>query len=109
MQQDFSDDYVLATGEMHSVREFVEKSFAHVGTTIQWQGADADEVGLDAQTGKVIVRIDREAHPGWTYGATQSDRLVCHSTIFPASRSRAAARQPCKGAEGPWLEEARLV
>jgi len=58
MQQDFSDDYVLATGEMHSVREFVEKSFAHVGTTIQWQGADADEVGLDAQTGKVIVRID---------------------------------------------------
>lgn len=65
MQQDFSDDYVLATGEMHSVRDFVEKSFAHVGITIQWQGADADEVGLDAQTGKIIVRIDRESSADW--------------------------------------------
>ena len=59
MQQEEADDYVLATGEMHSVREFVEKSFAIVGITIQWQGKDVEEVGLDAQSGKTIVRIDR--------------------------------------------------
>merc|ERR1719273_2824024 len=47
MQQDTSDDYVLATGETHTVREFVEKAFACVGTTIEWKGAKGtvDEVG----------------------------------------------------------------
>ena len=59
MQQEQADDFVLATGEMHSVREFVEKSFAHVGITISWQGKDIDEVGLDAETGAVVVRVDR--------------------------------------------------
>lgn len=58
LQQETADDYVLATGEMHSVREFVEKSFAHVGITIKWEGKDENEVGKDSQTGKIIVRVD---------------------------------------------------
>jgi len=58
LQQDTPDDYVLATGQTHTVRSFVEKSFAHVGTKINWKGSDADEVGLCAKTGKTLVAID---------------------------------------------------
>ncbi|MEZ5841297.1 MAG: GDP-mannose 4,6-dehydratase [Hyphomicrobiales bacterium] len=58
LQQDVPDDYVLATGETHSVREFVEHAFAEVGTRIVWQGAGVEEKGLDAQTGRVLVEID---------------------------------------------------
>jgi GDPmannose 4,6-dehydratase len=58
VQQPTGDDYVLATGEMHSVREFVELAFAEVGRTIAWKGEGVDEVGLDAKTGKVLVSID---------------------------------------------------
>src|SRR6202012_5979928 len=52
------DDYVLATGETHSVREFVELAFARVGRTIDWQGTGVDEIGQDAKTGDILVRID---------------------------------------------------
>lgn len=58
LQQETPDDYVVATGEMHTVREFIEKSFAHVGRTIEWQGKGVDEVAIDTTTGKVVVRID---------------------------------------------------
>ncbi|MCP4781407.1 MAG: GDP-mannose 4,6-dehydratase [Hyphomicrobium sp.] len=58
LQQAEPDDYVLATGETHSVREFVERAFAHVGRTIIWRGAGADEVGIDKRTGKELVHID---------------------------------------------------
>lgn len=58
LQQDEPDDYVLATGETHAVREFVELAFAEVGRTIAWEGAGVDEVGKDAKTGDVLVRID---------------------------------------------------
>jgi GDPmannose 4,6-dehydratase len=58
LQQDTPDDYVLATGEMHSVREFVELAFAEVGRRIRWQGEGVDEVGIDEETGAVLVRID---------------------------------------------------
>ena len=47
VQQDKPDDYVLATGETHSVREFVEKAFAHVGRSIEWHGSGVDEKGID--------------------------------------------------------------
>lgn len=60
LQQDKSDDFILASGEMHSVREFVEKSFAIAGITIRWEGYEVNEVGVDAQTGKIIVRVDRK-------------------------------------------------
>ena len=61
LQQDEADDYVLATGETHTVREFVEKAFAVVGTTIKWMGPSGtvDEYGVDANDEeRVVVRID---------------------------------------------------
>jgi GDPmannose 4,6-dehydratase len=58
VQQDEADDYVLATGETHSVREFVELAFAEIGRKIEWKGKEADEVGIDARSGKTIIRID---------------------------------------------------
>ena len=58
LQQDQPDDYVLATGEKHSVREFVELAFRHVGRRIVWDGTGVDEVGFDAATGTDLVRID---------------------------------------------------
>ncbi len=58
VQQTKPDDYVLATGETHSVREFVEKVFARLGHPIEWRGEGVDEKGVDAKTGKVIVEID---------------------------------------------------
>ena len=59
LQQDEPDDYVLATGETQSVRTFVELAFAHVGRRIEWKGQGVDEVGVEADTGKVRVRIDK--------------------------------------------------
>ena len=58
LQQDEADDYVLGTGEMHSVREFVELAFSKIGTTIEWSGQGTDEIGKSAETGDILVRID---------------------------------------------------
>jgi GDPmannose 4,6-dehydratase len=58
LQQDEPEDFVIATGEMHSVREFVELAFREVGIDIVWQGESVDEVGLDRETGNVLVAID---------------------------------------------------
>jgi GDPmannose 4,6-dehydratase len=59
LQQSEPDDYVLATGESHTVREFVEKAFAHIGRKIVWRGRGKDEQGTDAADGRVLVEIDR--------------------------------------------------
>jgi GDPmannose 4,6-dehydratase len=58
LQHNLPDDYVLATGEMHSVREFVERSFAVVNRTVVWQGKGVEEQGVDERTGQVLVKID---------------------------------------------------
>jgi GDPmannose 4,6-dehydratase len=58
LQQDQPDDYVLATGEAHSVREFVEKAFAHIGRTIVWHRSGVEEKGLDKSTGETLVEVD---------------------------------------------------
>ena len=58
VQQETPDDYVLATGEMHTVREFIERSFAHVNRKIEWKGTGVDETGVDAASGDVLVKID---------------------------------------------------
>ena len=58
LQQDQPDDYVLATGENHSIREFIERAFGEVGRAIEWSGSDLDEVGRDAKTGAELVAID---------------------------------------------------
>ncbi len=58
LQQEQPDDYVIATGEMHRVREFVEKAFAILDMKIVWEGTGVDEVGIDKVSGKTVVRID---------------------------------------------------
>jgi len=58
LQADQADDFVLATGETRSVREFVELAFAEVGRRIQWRGKGIEESGIDKKSGKTVVRID---------------------------------------------------
>ncbi len=58
LQMDKPDDYVIATGETHSVREFVERAFHEVEVEIAWEGEGIDEIGRDAVTGKTVVQID---------------------------------------------------
>ncbi len=58
MQQDKPDDYVIATGESHSVREFVEESFKTVDISIDWKGKGVDEKGIDVKSGTTLVEID---------------------------------------------------
>jgi len=58
LQQETPDDYVLATGEQHSVREFVELSFAEIGIKIIWSGEGIEEKGIDDESGKVLIEID---------------------------------------------------
>jgi GDPmannose 4,6-dehydratase len=58
VQEAHPQDYVIATGESHSVREFVESAFREVGIGVSWKGSGVDEVGLDAKTGKSLVKID---------------------------------------------------
>jgi GDPmannose 4,6-dehydratase len=58
LQQDKPGDYVLATNETHTVREFVELAFAEVGITIEWKGTGVDEKGIDAKTSRVLVDIN---------------------------------------------------
>jgi GDPmannose 4,6-dehydratase len=58
LQQDEPGDYVLATGETHTVREFADLAFAEAGYSIEWQGDGRDEKGRDATTGKILVEID---------------------------------------------------
>ncbi len=58
LQQTQAEDFVIATGEQHSVREFVERSGTHLDMSIEWRGAGVDEEGVDRKSGKVIVKID---------------------------------------------------
>ncbi|UGY00419.1 GDP-mannose 4,6-dehydratase [Bradyrhizobium quebecense] len=58
LQADEPGDFVLATGETRSVREFVELAFAEVGRSIEWRGKGVDEVGVDKASGKTLVQID---------------------------------------------------
>jgi GDPmannose 4,6-dehydratase len=58
LQHDEPDDWVLATGESHSVRELVERAFAEVGIELVWRGAGIEEKGLDRRTGRILVEVD---------------------------------------------------
>jgi GDPmannose 4,6-dehydratase len=75
LQQDEPDDYVLASGKAHSVREFVERAFAHVGVSLEWQGTGAEERGIDTKTGRVLVQIDERY-----YRPTEVDDLCGDAT-----------------------------
>lgn len=58
LQQERPDDYVAATGEAHSVREFIEAAFSFVGISLAWKGDGVDEIGYDKKNNKILVRID---------------------------------------------------
>ncbi|HCK03893.1 MAG TPA: GDP-mannose 4,6-dehydratase [Methylophilaceae bacterium] len=60
LQQDEAKDYVIATGETHTVREFVELAFAEIGTIIEWQGTGVLETGIDSKSGEVLVKVDEK-------------------------------------------------
>lgn len=70
LQQDTPDDFVIATGEQHSVRDFTEKAFAANGIEIRWEGKGLDEKGYDAQSGKMLVCVN----PAW-FRPTDVDNL----------------------------------
>ncbi|HQY21299.1 MAG TPA: GDP-mannose 4,6-dehydratase [Ignavibacteria bacterium] len=59
LQTDTPEDFVIATGETHSVREFIEESFRHIGKDIEWKGKDENETGVDAKTGDLLIEIDK--------------------------------------------------
>ena len=71
LQQETPDDYVLATNETHTVREFVELAFSHVGMPLRFEGQGEKEVGIDPSTGKIIVAVD----PRY-YRPTEVDLLI---------------------------------
>tara|TARA_S200000501_G_scaffold271423_1_gene255164 strand:- start:5744 stop:6781 length:1038 start_codon:yes stop_codon:yes gene_type:complete len=75
LQQDYPDDYVLATGENHTIREFAELSFKELGIIIDWEGKGVDEVGIDSKTGKAMVKIDPQY-----YRPTEVDQLLGDSS-----------------------------
>ena len=70
MQHETPEDFVIATGEQHTVRDFTEKAFAANGITIRWEGTGLDEKGYDAQTGKMLVCVN----PAW-FRPTDVDNL----------------------------------
>ncbi len=70
LQQETPDDFVIATGEQHTVRDFTEKAFADNGITIRWEGTGIDEKGYDAATGKLLVSVN----PQW-FRPTDVDNL----------------------------------
>jgi GDPmannose 4,6-dehydratase len=75
LQQDKPDDYVLTTGERHSVREFVEKAFASVDRRIEWHGSGKNEKGVDARSGEVLIEVDARY-----FRPTEVDLLVGDSS-----------------------------
>jgi GDPmannose 4,6-dehydratase len=71
LQQETADDYVLATGEAHSVREFVERAFAVAGRRIAWRGEGSEETGIDEASGKELIKVDPDY-----FRPTEVDALV---------------------------------
>ena len=73
LQHETPEDFVIATGEMHTVREFCTLAFAEVGIKIRWEGTGVEEKGIDEETGRVLVEVE--------------------SQIFSSCRSRAVVRR----------------
>ena len=75
LQQEHAEDYILSTNEFHSVKEFVEKSFAFKGFDIQWKGEGLNEIGYDAKTGRELIFISEKY-----FRPTEVDELLGDST-----------------------------
>lgn len=113
LQNGHPDDYVIATGEQHSVREFATLAFRHVGIELEWTGEGADEKGVDKATGRILVEVSPDfyrptdvvnlwgdpskakAELGWNPVKTSFDelvRLMVESDIRKVKADEAAAR-----------------
>jgi GDPmannose 4,6-dehydratase len=119
LQHEVADDWVLATGESHSVRAFVERAFAEVGRSVVWQGSGVDEVGIDRASGQTLVAIDRRYFRplevdhlegdagkardrlGWqpTTGFAELVREMVQADLTSLCRERAAGRLSHEAAE----------
>lgn len=75
LQQDQPDDYVIATGKIHSVREFTKAAFKMVGIDLEWSGSGKQEIGSDAKTGRKLVAIDP-----WYFRPLEVDHLIGDAT-----------------------------
>ena len=75
LQSETPDDFVLSTGEMHSVREFIELAFKKRGYNIEWKGSGLDECGVDRKTGRTLVRINEKY-----FRPAEVDQLLGDST-----------------------------
>lgn len=75
LQQETPDDYVIATGESHTIREFCEEAFRFAGYEIIWEGSGLDEKGIDKNTGKILIEIDPKY-----FRPTEVDSLLGDST-----------------------------
>jgi GDPmannose 4,6-dehydratase len=71
LQQDKPEDFVLATGETHTVREFLEAAFKEVNIVLRWEGSGPDEIGIDDRNGEIIIEIDKAF-----YRPTEVDILI---------------------------------
>ncbi len=87
LQQDAPDDFVIATGEMHTVREFCTLAFQNVGITLHWEGNGVDEKGIDANTGKTLVEVDPKY-----FRPAEVDQLLGD----PAKAKKQLGWNPCK-------------
>jgi GDPmannose 4,6-dehydratase len=113
LQRDEADDYVIASGETHSVRDFCTRAFARAGIEVEWQGSGFEEKGVERGTNRVLVEIDqRYLRPtevdlllgdarkakerlGWTPGTSFNelvDLMVDHDLVLADSEARARAR-----------------
>jgi GDPmannose 4,6-dehydratase len=81
LQQTEADDYVLATGESHTVREFTEKAFACVDKEIKWRGTGVEEVGIDGKTGDTLVKIDQRYFRPTEVDILRGDATKAHSQL----------------------------
>ena len=97
LQQDAPDDYVLATGESHSVREFVEMAFADVGRKIDWRGKGMEEVGDDRRTGQCSSRVD----PRY-FRPTEVDLLLGRSAQGAPVSSAGSTERPSRSWSRKW-------
>ncbi len=81
LQQETADDFVIATGEQHSVREFVEVAGANLGYSVEWRGKGIDEEAVDRRTGKVLVKIDARYYRPTEVDSLLGDASKARSTL----------------------------
>lgn len=81
LQEENPKDYVLATGEIHTVREFIETAFQCIGTSIVWSGEGVDEIGRDSSTGRILVRVNPEFYRPCEVDLLIGDASLAYTTF----------------------------